>query len=235
MHPNVKIQEVMKRTSLICFIASLLLVSCEENFNRGDGTSFADNGHKCIDLALPSGNLWATCNIGAQQPYDCGDYFAFGDTRTQKSFYPDSTTHYFSLTQQGELLPKHDAATAQWGKNWHTPTEADFKELIAHCNWILDTVYLTANQKVIGYYAQSKNNRNTIFLPVTGQNIENTVYPNKNLEFGTYWSNTLKPTGYAVALKFHCMGQQKGQIVTYDDFAHYGKAIRPVCKKTTKN
>ena len=33
-----------------------------------------------VDLGLPSGTLWATCNIGAYCPEDYGDYFAWGET-----------------------------------------------------------------------------------------------------------------------------------------------------------
>ena len=34
------------------------------------------NGHEYVDLGLPSGTLWATCNVGANKPEDYGDYFA---------------------------------------------------------------------------------------------------------------------------------------------------------------
>ncbi len=33
-----------------------------------------------VDLGLPSGTLWATCNVGANNPEDYGDYFAWGET-----------------------------------------------------------------------------------------------------------------------------------------------------------
>ena len=38
------------------------------------------NGHDYVDLGLPSGTLWATCNIGASKPEDFGNYFAWGET-----------------------------------------------------------------------------------------------------------------------------------------------------------
>ena len=37
-------------------------------------------GHYYVDLGLPSGTLWATCNVGAVNPTDYGDYFAWGET-----------------------------------------------------------------------------------------------------------------------------------------------------------
>lgn len=37
-------------------------------------------GHEYVDLGLPSGTLWATCNVGATNPWELGDYFAWGET-----------------------------------------------------------------------------------------------------------------------------------------------------------
>ena len=39
-----------------------------------------NNGHEYVDLGLPSGLKWATCNVGASKPEEYGDYFAWGDT-----------------------------------------------------------------------------------------------------------------------------------------------------------
>ncbi len=38
------------------------------------------DGHDYVDLGLPSGTLWATCNVGASSPEEYGDYFAWGET-----------------------------------------------------------------------------------------------------------------------------------------------------------
>ena len=35
---------------------------------------------KAVDLKLPSGTRWASVNLGAENPEDCGYYFAWGDT-----------------------------------------------------------------------------------------------------------------------------------------------------------
>lgn len=45
-----------------------------------DDMSGTIGGHDYIDLVLPSGTLWASCNIGAINPEDYGDYFAWGET-----------------------------------------------------------------------------------------------------------------------------------------------------------
>ena len=104
--------------------------------------------HAYVDLGLPSGLLWATCNLGAETPEDYGDYFAWGETQP-KDYYDWSNYQYcnggsHTLTKycnnasfgyQGFtdnltiLQPEDDAATANWGSDWRMPTEEEFQEL----------------------------------------------------------------------------------------------------------
>lgn len=55
-------------------------VSIRENPNRNTYDSETgkgrEGGREYVNLGLPSGTLWATCNVGAKQPYELGDYFA---------------------------------------------------------------------------------------------------------------------------------------------------------------
>ena len=44
------------------------------------GKDEPEDNHEYVDLGLPSGTLWATCNVGAEKPEDYGLYFAWGDT-----------------------------------------------------------------------------------------------------------------------------------------------------------
>ena len=64
-------------TSLLTFVTTIIAVHAQENMI---------NGHEYVDLGLPSGTLWATCNVGANSPEEYGDYFAWGET-TPKEFY----------------------------------------------------------------------------------------------------------------------------------------------------
>lgn len=50
-----------------------------------------------VDLGLPSGTLWATCNVGASAPEDFGDYFYFLDASYMSAAIP-------SKAQWEELL-----------------------------------------------------------------------------------------------------------------------------------
>lgn len=142
-------------------------------------TVSSTNEHECVDLGLPSGTLWATCNIGANSPEEYGDYFAWGETQP-KSNYSWSTykwcngtntslTKYCTKSEYGkvdgrtELLPEDDAATANWGSEWHMP---DFEQIVE----VVDNTTTTwaKERGVFGYRLTSNVNGNSIFLPAAG-------------------------------------------------------------------
>ena len=96
--------------------------------------------HAYVDLGLPSGLLWATCNLGANNPEDYGDYFAWGETQPKDDFswtnYQYCMGSFNTLTKYCNnpdigyngfiddlttLLPEDDAATANWGDEWRMP------------------------------------------------------------------------------------------------------------------
>ena len=61
--------------------------------NGGGGGGGSSDDHDYVDLGLPSGLLWATCNVGANAPEEYGDYFAWGETQP-KDIYNWSTYQY---------------------------------------------------------------------------------------------------------------------------------------------
>ena len=108
------------------------------------------NDHAYVDLGLPSGTLWATCNVGASKPEEYGDYFAWGETKPKKK-YTLSNCIYVTIKEEGGfnyvtkynmsgyyggtidsllvLLPEDDVATANWGNGWRMPTKDEIVEL----------------------------------------------------------------------------------------------------------
>ncbi len=72
------------------------------------------NGHAYVDLGLPSGTLWATCNIGATKPEEYGDYFAWGETSTKDTY--DWTTYKYSKGDEDELTKYCD--DSDYGYNY---------------------------------------------------------------------------------------------------------------------
>lgn len=145
--------------------------------------------HESVDLGLPSGSLWATCNIGANSPEECGNYFAWGEIKPKDEYSGEnSLTHNKNIATSKNRLwnisgnPKYDAATANWGEEWRMPTKDEMLELITACKLEEDAV-LNGKQglKVIG------TNGNSIFLPY------NCVYFEKQRiekTYCNYWTSS---------------------------------------------
>jgi len=158
--------------------------------------------HDYVDLGLPSGTMWATCNVGANSPEEYGDYFAWGETEP-KSDYSWSTYKYCKGTEntmtkyctsssygtvdnKTELEPSDDAATANWGSGWQMPSSEQRDELI---NSSYTTTTGTTMNGVKGWKITSKSNGNSIFLPAAG-GCGGTSLNNAGSS-GGYWSRSL--------------------------------------------
>ena len=85
----------LKTFAALCCVAALF-AACEKN-NVGSASGIT-KGHKWVDLGLPSGLKWATCNVGASTPKGYGDYFAWGETESKQTYswknYKWATTTY---------------------------------------------------------------------------------------------------------------------------------------------
>ena len=161
-------------------------VTIEVVGNQGDAPSanVPNDGHEYVDLGLPSGLLWATCNVGANTPYEPGDYFAWGETEP-KEVYDWSTYKWCkgdknSLTKytipegssdgfvdyKTRLEPADDAANANWGGNWRMPTDDEWQELQLNCEYYGNGLFI------------SRNNGNRLILPTTSYKENNSIYTN---------------------------------------------------------
>ena len=91
------------------------------------------NGHEYVDLGLPSGLKWATCNIGADTPEAFGNYYSWGEIETKPEYlgYNWKTNNVYMRDVSGN--PNYDAATANWGSTWRMPTTAEMEELMTNC------------------------------------------------------------------------------------------------------
>ncbi len=163
------------------------------------------NGHKFVDLGLPSGLLWAETNIGAETAADYGDYFAWGETHP-KSDYGWSTYKYgessYNLTKynftdcKSVLDMEDDAAYVNWGASCRMPTKDDLEELfnsdICVYTWI--SMITSSNSCIDGYKITSTKTGNSIFLPASGIRIGEYL---GNSDSGFYWSSSLSDVPYA--------------------------------------
>jgi len=193
------------------------------------------NGHEYVDLGLPSGTLWATCNVGATNPEDCGDHYAWGEATT-KTIYNWTTyqwcngssttlTKYNTSSNYGIVDNKtvigleDDVAYINWGGNWRIPTKTEMEELKNNC-----TLTWTTQNGVYGRKATGSNGE-SIFLPAGGYRFDGSIY--LMYGYGAYWSSSLevdRPIG-ACSLGFY-----SGPI--YVDYGYdrcSGRSVRPVC------
>ena len=171
------------------------------------GTKPADNsktinGHKFIDLGLPSGLLWAETNIGATTAADDGNYCAWGETGPQGTnsyswnsykhgTSSDNLTKYNATDGKTSLDKEDDAAYINWGSSCRMPTNDEFEELLNsdNCTWTWTSKSNSSGDSIIGYEVTSVKNGNSIFLPASGYRNYGRL-DNHGL-CGYYWSNTL--------------------------------------------
>ena len=167
------------------------------------GYGFMIFGHDYVDLGLPSGSLWAACNVGASSPEEYGDYFAWGEIETKgldgfKSYKFEVPEQYGLMSKYNttdkkykdkkkELEPIDDVAHVQWGGSWSVPSVKQFEELKNVCQWSWTTQNGVSGQLVTG------PNGNSIFLPCAGY-IRSDYRGIEKLEVGEtgeYWSSSI--------------------------------------------
>ena len=201
----------MKQTRILLMACVALvcvgIISCSKDNNYSDNEENNGDGGtetvEWVDLGLPSGLLWAKCNLGANSPEEYGDYFAWGETQPKEA-YGWNTYHYCTVDDQGDLqmLTKYntsstygtvdslttleamdDAATAALGTGARTPTKEEWEELINNT-----TVEWTTMNGVNGRKFTASNG-DSLFLPAAGFHLGTAFLDADN--YGHYWSATL--------------------------------------------
>lgn len=193
------------------------------------------NGHEYVNLGLPSGLLWATCNVGASSPQDYGNYYAWGETTT-KSYYDWSTykwcngewnslTKYCTSSNYGIVDNKtvlemsDDAARVNWGGNWRTPTRDELQELDDKCTWTWTTQGGKNGYRVTG------PNGNNIFLPAAGYREFTSLYSVGS--YGVYQSSLIRDD---LPFDMYYLSFIHGGVGVGDDIRYIGRSVRPVCQ-----
>ena len=202
-------------------------------------TQGTTNGHDWVDLDLPSGTLWATCNVGASSPESYGNYYAWGETSTKSTYNwntykycrgSESTltkyctsSNYGTVDNKTVLEPADDAATSNWGSSWQMPSIDQVRELISSS--YTSTEWTTQNG-VNGRKITSKSNGKSIFLPAAGyRNGTNLASAGGD---GYYWSRSLDTSNNngAWMLNFDSRG------FYHYDYRYGGQCVRPVRVQT---
>ena len=149
-----------------------------------------DHHPHMIDLGLPSGTLWACCNVDSdpskQTPTNYGGYYAWGETEEKSVYNLDNYTHYDAnngtYINIGNISgTQYDVAHVKWGGEWVMPTLGQYSELYGYC-----TSEWTTADGINGYKFTSSNGA-SIFLPASG-------YKGSKLNSlgseGNYWTDT---------------------------------------------
>ncbi len=141
-----------------------------------------------VDLGLPSGTLWASCNLGADYEYEAGTFYAWAETETKSKFVWDNykwgkknnLTKYNTTDKKTAIEPGDDPAY-QKNHDWSMPTKAQFMELWDECDW--EWVLLP----VPGYKFKAKWGDTYIFFPAVGYK----TVGRQDDWTGYYWSKDL--------------------------------------------
>ena len=188
------------------------------------------NGYEYVDLGLPSGLKWATCNVGANKPEDYGLYFAWGETTGYTAEQVNSGVREFSSSVydsgpaasiSADLKPEQDAAHVNLGGNWRMPTDDEYQELIDNCDVTWTNDYNGTGVKVRIF--TSKVNGKSVFFPAAG------LCNNSSVDgvgsYGNYWSASLRSSSRAWELSFGTGSQNLSSVSRY-----YGCSVRAVCE-----
>ena len=219
-YPDVRYAYYYNQTERTVELSPYVLYEGETKIKEGNRLTFMvryviqphgscpdENHPHAIDLGLPSGTLWACCNVGASNPNEFGDYYQWGATE------PIGNTNlgYFGeLTELGGT--EYDISHLLLG-GWQTPSATQLYELYEECDFKAMVVYnsqemvstvtipaganpddLKSFLKVIG------PNGNSILLPAGGmktsgddylelpcENVKNTNYYQS---WGNYWTSS---------------------------------------------
>ena len=194
----------------------------------------------CVDLGLPSGLMWRKYNVGANSEYEKGNYYAWGETVTKQKYdittykwgeLIGETTYYTKYNETDKLTllqPEDDAATANLGENYRTPTKEDWQELVEECTWWVATKKNKYNKTVIDYWKVVGPNGNFIILPSTGSYNGDEWYD----ETSAYQSaSRIEGSPLATIIKWRNRDTMTLPSWTRTAEHEYGYPVRPVLKK----
>lgn len=212
--------------------------------NADEGLIYTDPSYavpEYVDLGLSV--KWATFNLGATQPEEYGNYYAWGETETKDTYSEENYKWYIysegSLTKYNDnssfgsvdnkvvLEELDDVSHLKLGGNWRMPTESEWTELLESCTWTWTTLNGTSGRLVTSNIAGYTDR--SIFLPAAGCwfgcdfdiSLE---WPGAR---GDYWSSSLyaddnSPTS-AWAMGINSIGYGMEDIGRF-----YGLSVRPV-------
>lgn len=207
------------------------------NSDNSENTK-SENKYDYVDLGLPSGTMWATCNVGATKPEEHGllfqwghvDGYRYGDSGNGFDKYGISTESGDEYFSEDVLQYEDDAARLNMGGKWRMPSVQQLKELIDNTTQHVDIV-----NKTRGVTFTSIKNNNSIFIPLDGYYMKTSignVFSDKTKR-GYLWSYNVSENDDDLAVALHL--DNYTEKYTYKDLdnchRNYAFSVRGVFKK----
>lgn len=219
----------MKQVAMLMLML-FLAASCSKKEDSLIVANVSGNigGHDYVDLGLPSGTLWATCNVGTDSVDGfnhsselMGDYYAWGEVYRKLDFYWDNykyfengkVTKYCETDSLIVLELEDDIACRHWHYGWHIPTKEQWEELIQNTTSVFSSL-----NGVKGRFFTAANG-NSLFLPCTG------TITAENPKFGNYWSSSVWTTSWVESWELYFSGSS---VIVTPFNRSWGFTIRPV-------
>ena len=136
--------------------------------------------YEVVDLGLPSGLLWATCNVGATNEFGFGDYYMYG--KGSQTYRKDDSIYQGT---EDPLASSADTATQVMGTGWRMPTRTEIVELIDNTDYTWTPI-----NGINGGKFTSKTNPNAyVFFPAAGLYVSNGSLLGRGV-YCNVWSST---------------------------------------------
>ena len=187
------------------------------------------NGFEYVDLGLPTGLKWATCNVGAKNPEERGMYFQWGETEdcsnkecnlgTYKFCTNLKMTKYTTADGLETLEPEDDAAHIHMSGDWRMPTREEIQELIDNTKSEWTKLNGVDGREFTG------PNGNSIFIPASGRR-----YGSSTRSVGSIchlWSSSLNTSYPDYGARLY---SYSGDIHMNYDIRYFGFSVRGVFK-----
>lgn len=200
-------------TLSIAFISfsAILLSGCDKEDPDAIQTDVVNKGlqlvtgadgkdYYVVDLGLPSGNLWATCNMGAASPELTGSLYAWGEKEPKQNFEWSNylwnsdenvadLTKYCSTDGKTQLEAADQAPAYTMGQGWRIPSKDDFLELLTTRNCTSKWCKLNGIGGFLFTSVRKGYEGNSIFMPISGMKDHDVI--RFEGQYGWYWCNSL--------------------------------------------
>ena len=177
-----------------------------------------ENGFEYINLGLPSKTMWATCNVGADNPEDSGLLFQFGRVdgyrcddknnkfRTNKQNKQDTYSEEMPVTSSGKVYTygeildlADDAAHVNMGGAWKMPTKDELEELVNNTTQEVETI-----NGVKGMLFASNINKRQLFIPFMQGYWYNGTWYSLNKACTDIWASQVRVSSTVYAYRIYC-------------------------------